>query len=81
MSQTIEEERDEWLRDHQNARVIHSFTDERRTEKKHCVVMNCQDYDDTLQKESRGVGNSYSEALLVALRNWQAEWGWRELTP
>lgn len=70
---TIEEERDEWLKDHDNACVIHKMDRER-----HQVSVSTQHYGEDLQRESKGLGTSYSEALLVALRNWEAEWGWRE---
>jgi hypothetical protein len=72
---TIEEERDEWLAIHNQSRVIHSIED---TGGRHRVVLSTQDYDDSLQKEAKGVGTSYLEALLVALRNWESEWKYLE---
>jgi len=63
-------ERDEWLMSHTNGRISHGWEDGR-----HRVVMSCQEHGDEFQKEAMGTGKTYLEAMLVALRNWEVEWG------
>jgi hypothetical protein len=66
---SIEEERDAWLNDQTQASIMHRMEDGR-----HRITMSTQEYGDAIQREAVGVGKTYLEALLVALRNWEAEW-------
>lgn len=68
---SIEEERDEWMMDETQPRVVHTLAGTW-----HRVQLISQDHDEGAREHAaEGVGRSYQEALLVGLRNWQSKWG------